>query len=134
MVLFFFSFPFLFLLKFSPLKIILMHSPRQNLYGRKHWHLNQTLSETTDISVPSLRSRRLELVGARENVRTRGFLSALVSLSRAPIISCPTTSKHLLRRLLCPFHMKVPFPSVKVKVSLFSFFWTWRAGFESHEL
>ena len=45
----------------------------------------------------SLRSRRLEVVGERENGRARGRHACLV-LSRAFFL-VPTTSKRLLRRL-----------------------------------
>ena len=45
-----------------------------------------------------LRSRRLEVVGARKNRRTRGRLASL-ALAR-PFFLVPTSSKRLLRRLL----------------------------------
>ena len=55
------------------------------------------------LSVFSLRSRRLEVVGeertgAREG-DTRGCLPSRVSFSRASFFLVPTTSKRLLRRL-----------------------------------
>ena len=45
------------------------------------------------LELSSLRSRRLEVVGARETGRARG------SPTRAPIFSCAHTFKRLLRRL-----------------------------------
>ena len=52
--------------------------------------------------VSSLRSRGLEVVGERENGRAGGGRHARgegVSFSRARLV--PTTSKRLLRRLVC---------------------------------
>ena len=50
--------------------------------------------------ISSLRSRRLEVVGERENGRARGrHARGEVSPSRAPVFLVPTTSKRLLRRL-----------------------------------
>ena len=55
------------------------------------------------LSVFSLRSRRLEVAGERENRRARGRHARVspsrVSFSRASFFLVPTTSKRLLRRL-----------------------------------
>ena len=53
--------------------------------------------------VSSLRSRRLEVVGERENGRARGrhARGEGVSFSRARFFFVPTNSKRLLRRLVC---------------------------------
>ena len=67
---------------------------RRKLPVQNHTLLKTSNGETV-YPVYSLRSRRLEVVGERENGRARETLS----FSRARFFLVPTTSKRLLRRL-----------------------------------
>ena len=64
-------------------------------WGNPRWWINQP--------VHSLRSRRLEVAGERENGRARGRHACLL-LAR-PFFLVPTTSKRLLRRLARPYNL-----------------------------
>ena len=69
----------------------------------KRWQKSHGLPFCSWLKSSSLRSRRLEEVGERENGRARGRHARGESPSRAPVFSCATT-KRLLRRLEIIIH------------------------------
>ena len=62
----------------------------------------------TRVKSPSMRSRRLEVAGERENGRARGRHALACLLLARALFLVPTTSTRLLRRLLIPIcsHLK----------------------------